>query len=110
MAPIRIRVPMPPKRAYNPRRRPGTLLQNQITHLEWAVRPAAERKLGVFHVKPAKTEAEAAARIEQLTRQLHRQATTTAGRIAVMPSAPKRARKAAKPQSRTTKSRRRKSR
>jgi hypothetical protein len=69
-----IRVPKPPKSAYNPRRRPGTLIQNQLTHLQWAALPAGERKPGKFRVKPAKTEAEAAARIETLTHQINQQA------------------------------------
>jgi hypothetical protein len=69
-----IRVPKPPKRAYHPTRRPGTLLQHQLIHLEWAVRPAAERNPKAFRIKPAKTEAEAARRIGQLTKELHRQA------------------------------------
>jgi hypothetical protein len=73
MAPIR--VPKPPRKAYNPRRRPGTLLQSQIKHLEWAIRPAAERTPRTLRIKPARTEAEAAARIEKLTQELHRQAT-----------------------------------
>jgi hypothetical protein len=68
-----IRVPKPPKSAYNPRRRPGILIQNQLTHLQWAALPAGERKPGKFRVKPAKTEAEAAARIETLTDQIKQQ-------------------------------------
>jgi hypothetical protein len=70
-----ISVPRPPKKAYNPRRPPGALLQNQLIHLEWAVRPAAQRQPGAFKIKPAKTEAEAARRIGQLTEEIHRQAT-----------------------------------
>jgi hypothetical protein len=69
-----IRVPKPPKSAYNPRRPAGTLLQNQVTHLEWAVRPAGARKPAVFQVKPPKTEREAAARIQKLTVKLEQQA------------------------------------
>jgi hypothetical protein len=74
-----IPVPKTPKKAYNPRRRPGTLLQNQLAHLEWAVRPAAKRKKGAMQrIKPAKTEAEAAARIAKLTAKLHREQTIPA--------------------------------
>jgi hypothetical protein len=73
MAPIP--VPKPPKKAYNPRRPAGTLLQNQLLHLEWAVRPAAERVPARFEkIKKAKSEGEAARRIEKLTRELKRQA------------------------------------
>jgi len=70
-----IPVPKPPKKAYNPRRPAGTLLQNQLQHLEWAVRPAAERVPARFKkIKKAKSEAEAARRIEKLTRELKLQA------------------------------------
>jgi hypothetical protein len=69
-----INVPKTPEEAFNPRRRPGTLIQHQLTHLEWAIRPAAERTQARFRVRPAKTEAEAAARIEKLTRELVRRA------------------------------------
>ena len=77
-----ISVPKTPKKAYNPRRPAGTLLQNQLRHLEWAVRPAAQRMPKTFKkIKPAKTEAEAAARIEKLTRELQRQAALPPGTI-----------------------------
>lgn len=66
-----IRVPKTPKHAYNPQRPPGALLQNHLKHLEWAVRPAAERSPEKFQFKPAGTEGEAAARIAALTSQLH---------------------------------------
>lgn len=68
-----ISVPKTPRQAYNPRRKPGTLLQSQLQHLEWAVRPAAERTRERFRFKPAATEAEAAARIEALTLRLRDQ-------------------------------------
>lgn len=77
-----ISVPKTPKHAYDPERTPGTLLQSQIQHLEWATRPAAERKINRF--VPAKTEAEAAERIAQLTQALHRQ---TVGREPIAASA-----------------------
>jgi hypothetical protein len=70
-----IRVPKTPKKAFNPQRPAGTLLQSQLKHLEWAVRPAAARKGKAFKVRPAKTEAEAAARIAKLNATLHVQAT-----------------------------------
>jgi hypothetical protein len=74
-----IRVPKPPKAAYNPKRRPGTLLQRQLMHLEWAARPAALRKPHLAKQwKPAKTEAEAARRIAALTEHIHRQAGAAA--------------------------------
>jgi hypothetical protein len=83
-----ISVPMTPKKAYDPRRPAGTLLQNQLRHLEWAVRPAGRRMPKAFKkIKPAKTEAEAAARIEKLTRELQRQAALPAGTIPPTPPA-----------------------
>jgi hypothetical protein len=86
MAPIP--VPKPPKKAYNPRRPAGTLLQNQLLHLEWAVRPAAERVPARFEkIKKAKSEGEAARRIEKLTRELKRQAESP--RDTIPPYAPK---------------------
>jgi hypothetical protein len=83
-----IRVPKPPKSAYNPKRRPGTLLQHQLIHLEWAARPAAQRKpLLAKKWKPAKTEAEAARRIAALTEQIHRHAAEAAAGYRTPPKA-----------------------
>jgi hypothetical protein len=70
-----IRVPKTPKKAFDPQRPAGTLLQSQLKHLEWAVRPAGQRRGKAFKIRPAKTEAEAAARIAKLNATLHRQAT-----------------------------------
>jgi hypothetical protein len=90
MAPIP--VPKPPKKAYNPRRPAGTLLQNQLLHLEWAVRPAAERVPARFEkIKKAKSEAEAARRIEKLTQELKRQAESPRDTIPAYAPKPKRA-------------------
>jgi hypothetical protein len=68
-----IRVPKPPASAYNPERPAGTLLRRQLEHLEWAVRPAAERGPDKLRLTPVVTEADAAARIAALTALLHRQ-------------------------------------
>jgi hypothetical protein len=81
-----IKVPKTPKRAFNDRRKPSDLLRRQIEHLEWAIRPAAERKPGKLKVKPVRTEGEAAARIARLTERLHPQASKSA----VSVEAPKR--------------------
>ena len=90
MAPIP--VPKPPKKAYNPRRPAGTLLQNQLLHLEWAVRPAAQRTPAHFEkIKKAKSEAEAARRIEKLTQELKRQAESPRDTIPAYAPKPKRA-------------------
>jgi len=80
-----IRVPKTPKSAYNPKRPAGTLLQSQLKHLEWAVRPAGQRTAKAFRVKAAYTEGEAAARIATLNQELHGQATAPRG---VMPPNP----------------------
>jgi len=70
-----IPVPKPPADAYNPKRRASQLLKDQVCHLEWAVRHANERQPKDFSkIKPPKTEAEAAARIAALTKQLHPEA------------------------------------
>jgi hypothetical protein len=67
-----IPVPKPSARSYNPQRRASELLKRQVEHLEWAVRPASQRQPAMLkNIKPPKTEAEAAARIAMLTRQLH---------------------------------------
>jgi hypothetical protein len=67
-----IRVPKTPKKAFNPRRRPSALLLGQVAHLEWAVRPAAERKPDemkkIFRKGKPRTEAAAAEKIAALTR------------------------------------------
>jgi cell division septation protein DedD len=83
-----IRVPKTPRKAYNPQRPPGTLLQNQLCHLEWAVRPAAARTRERFRIKPAKTEAEAADRIAKLTAQLHEQAAAPRDVVPPTPGLP----------------------
>ena len=82
-----IAVPKTPKKAYDPRRPAGTLLQNQIRHLEWAVRPAGKRVDLLKKIKPAKTEAEAAARIAKLTSELQRQSALPQGTIPPTPPA-----------------------
>ena len=83
-----IPVPKTPKKAYDPRRPAGTLLQNQIRHLEWAVRPAGKRQPKDFKkIKPARSEAEAAARIGKLTQELQRQSALPQGTIPPTPPA-----------------------
>jgi hypothetical protein len=83
-----IRVPKTPRKAFDPQRPAGTLLQSQLKHLEWAVRPAAERKGKTFKVKPARTEAEAAARIAKLNAKLHLQATAPRDVMPPIPDLP----------------------
>jgi hypothetical protein len=88
-----ISVPKTPKTAYDPRRPAGTLLQNQIRHLEWAIRPAGKRVDLLKKIKPAKTEAEAAARIAKLTSELQRQSARPQGTLPPLPATKQRARK-----------------
>jgi len=83
-----IRVPKTPKSAYNPDRPAGTLLQSQLKHLEWAVRPAGARTAKAFRIKPAVSEAEAAARIAKLNEELHIQATSPKGVVPPPPAVP----------------------
>ncbi len=64
-----IKVPKPPRKAFNPNRPASDLLTSQVKHLEWAVRHAGERRVG-YSVKKVKTEADAAAQIAKLIPRL----------------------------------------
>jgi hypothetical protein len=81
-----IRVPKTPKRAFNKNRPVSKLLKSQIQHLEWAIRPASERKPYQLPKSSIRTEGEAAARIEELTRRLHPEGAKSAPPV-VAPSA-----------------------
>lgn len=85
--PKAIRVPKTPRSSFNPNRKPSQLVLDQIRHLEWAVLPASQRKPGQLPKKQVQTEAQAAARIEQLTKMvLEANAAAKAGAaIAVAP-------------------------
>jgi hypothetical protein len=68
-----IKVPKPPKTAFNPNRRASGLLRDQVEHLEWAVRHAGQRsKHGrrAYVVKKISTEADVAARMAALLPKL----------------------------------------
>jgi hypothetical protein len=73
-----IKVPKPPKSAFNPNRPASDLLKNQVAHLEWAVRHAGERVIisgavkanAGSKIKPVKTEADASARMSALIPRL----------------------------------------
>jgi len=94
-----IRVPKTPMSSFDKNRPASELLKRQVEHLEWAVRNASERKPDQMkkHLRkvPRMTEAQAAARIEQLTRQLHPAgaANGPAAADAASPAAPNRTRK-----------------
>jgi len=100
--------------SFNKNRPASDLLKRQVEHLEWAVRHAGERK--PEQVKkylrgiPKLTEAQAAARIEKLTRQLHPEGAGNrpAAADAAPAAAPKRKRK--KPSAKARGSRPRRSR
>jgi hypothetical protein len=83
-----IRVPKTPRSAFDRGRKPSQLLKDQLTHFEWAVRPASERGPGDFRPKAARTEGQTAARIADLTRQLlERQQAAPALPPAAVPAA-----------------------
>ena len=66
-----VKVPRTPKSSFNQNRRPSKLLLDQIKHLEWAALPASERTPRAMAKNPKpKTEAQAAERIEQLTKMV----------------------------------------
>ena len=73
-----IKVPKPPKSAFNPNRPASDLLKYQVEHLEWAVRNAGERLVvdGVVkaragqRIKPVRTEADATKRMSALIPKL----------------------------------------
>ena len=66
-----IKVPKPPRRAFNPNRRASDLLKQQVEHLEWAVRHAGERRAGYQKSKAViRTEGDAARRTAELVQRL----------------------------------------
>lgn len=69
-----IRVPLPPASAFNKNRPPGCLLQAQLRHIHHAesARLPKEKRDG-RRPEDIRTEAEAAAYIESVTRLLHPQ-------------------------------------
>jgi len=84
-----IRVPKTPPKAFNKNRPPSSLLRSQIAHLEWAVRPAYERKPHQLPKVKVKTEGQAAERIGELTERLHPKAAKPVAAVAIpQPPAP----------------------
>jgi len=100
--------------SFNKNRPASDLLKKQVEHLEWAVRNASERQpeqvKKYLRRVPKMTEAQAAARIEQLTRQLHPEGAVN--RPAAADAAPAAAptRKKTKPSARARRPRLRRSR
>jgi hypothetical protein len=99
-----IRVPKTPKKAFNKNRPASKLLKSQVAHLEWAVRPASERKPYQLPKASVRTEGEAAARIEELTRLLHPEGAKTSPTLAE-PQAARARTKNARPEKKRAKSR-----
>jgi hypothetical protein len=100
-----IRIPKTPKSAFNKNRPASKLLKSQVEHLEWAVRPASERK--PYQLARSKsmirTEGEAAARIAELMRLLQPALAPTPPAAADTPPAPRTKERPARPaKTRTT--------
>ena len=93
MPPLRITVPKTPRTAYDPQRKAGTLLCDQLHHLEWAVRPASAR-VDLKKSDQPLTEGEVAERIHELMARLHE---NTIGREPVAAAARTRAIKRPRP-------------
>jgi hypothetical protein len=73
-----VKVPKTPKASFDRNRRPSALLLDQISHLEWAVLPAAQRSSGQLKTPKVKTEGQAAERIAQLTAMVLNASTAAA--------------------------------
>jgi hypothetical protein len=86
-----IKVPKPPKSAFNPNRPASDLLKNQVAHLEWAIRNAGERVIidgavkasAGAKIKPVKTEADASARMTALLPRLESAANLPFGAMPI---------------------------
>ena len=77
-----IRVPKTPKGAFNKNRPVSKLLKSQLDQLEWAVRPASQRKPYQLPKTSVRTEGQAAERIGELTRLLHPEGAKTSPTLA----------------------------
>jgi len=66
-----IKVPKPPKSAFNPNRPISALLRNQILHLQEAELRFPARHQTNIYINKIKTEGEAAKYIQQVTAILH---------------------------------------
>jgi len=83
-----IKVPKTPRRAFNKNRRASALLPGQLAHLEWAARPASQRKPGMLPRVDVKTEGEAADRIAELTAVVVAQSRAPLTAAPTVPAAP----------------------
>jgi hypothetical protein len=66
-----IRVPKPPKSAYDPNRPVSSLLRSQIDHLREAESKLPLRYRSELYVKAVRTEGEAAEYIREVTEAIH---------------------------------------
>jgi len=66
-----IKVPKPPKSAFDPNRPANTLLLNQIAHLHEAEKKLPSRYRSEIYINAIKTEGEAAEYIRKVTEAIH---------------------------------------
>ena len=83
-----IKVPKTPRRAFDKNRRVSALLRGQLAHLEWAARPASQRKPEMLPRVDVKTEGEAAERIAALTAVVIAQSRSPLTTEPLVPAAP----------------------
>jgi hypothetical protein len=74
-----IKVPAPPKNAFNKNRPISALLKNQIVHLQEAELRFPARQQTNIYINKIKTEGEAADYIRQVTARLHPEGATRVG-------------------------------
>jgi hypothetical protein len=74
-----IKVPRPPKSAFNTNRRVSALLKNQMEHMQTAEFRLPARQQTNIYINKIKTEGEAAEYIRQVTARLHPEGTKSAG-------------------------------
>ncbi|HTM36966.1 MAG TPA: hypothetical protein VL156_09480 [Terriglobales bacterium] len=80
-----IHVPRPSPKAMNPNRPVSSLLLTQVEHLQHAERRLPLRYRTEIYTHAIKTEAEAAAYIDQVTKAIHEAHADAAGRRAQRP-------------------------
>jgi hypothetical protein len=101
-----VRVPKPPKRAYDPNRPVSGLIENQIRHLqaaEWKLRPEHRSRVAAQTIT---TERQASAYIQHVTSRLHPEGAPVAvTKIVVTKKKPQKARKRRKAPRRSARAR-----
>jgi hypothetical protein len=74
-----IKVPRPPKSAFNTNRRVSALLKNQMEHMQTAEFRLPARQQTNIYINKIKTEGEAAEYIRQVTARLHPEGDMSVG-------------------------------